>query len=391
VADDRALIVGGGIGGLATAHALLAQGIEAVVFERVDDVRRIQLGGGLHIWTNAARALKQLGLYEQVQAIGTPIELAEYRNSAGRLLASWPVGEIARENGVTDVGVSRQDLQALLVETVGSERIRLGCECVGFDQDDRGVRLRFADGGEERGSMLIAADGVRSGIRAQIHGSRAPRYAGYTQWQSLVPGEGSALAAQEEHILFGPGTRAVLHHVGGGRLFWAAVVYGEQDGPEALAGKEELVARFAGWPESVPAAIAATPEAGITRMQVYDRDPISSWGVGRVTLLGDAAHPMTTNLSQGACQTIEDAAVLARCLHVEDQVVAGLRSYERRRIQRTSEVVRQSRRIARVGSWRGAMACAVRDRITTFALTGPVLAAQRRFVAEELWATVRQP
>jgi 2-polyprenyl-6-methoxyphenol hydroxylase-like FAD-dependent oxidoreductase/pimeloyl-ACP methyl ester carboxylesterase len=380
---ERALIVGGGIGGLATAHALLSQEIEVLVFEQADDVRKIQLGGGFHIWTNAARALQQLGLYEQVQAIGAPLEITEYRTHGGRLLTSWPVGEIAREHGVRDVGVSRQDLQALLVEAVGVERIRLGARCTGFEQDGKEVRIRLADGSEEQGSLLIAADGLRSTIRAQLHGASAPRYAGYTQWQSLVPDTGYPLPAHVERVLFGPGSRAILHRVGGERLFWAAVLYGKEDGPVARAGKETLLERFAGWQEPLTTAIAATPPERIARLQIYDREPLTSWGIGRVTLLGDAAHPMTTNLSQGACQVLEDAAVLARCLRDQHGTVAALRSYEQLRIQRTSQVVKQSAQIARVGALKHPLACAVRNRMTALTLGGPVLKAQRRFVAVE--------
>jgi 2-polyprenyl-6-methoxyphenol hydroxylase-like FAD-dependent oxidoreductase len=383
VSADRALIVGGGIGGLATAHALISQGVDAVVFERADDIRKIQLGGGFHMWTNAVRALQRLGLYEQVQAIGAPLALTEYRTGTGKMLASWPVGEIARENGVTDVGVSRQDLQALLVEAVGSDRIRLGAECTAFEQDGDGVRLRLADGGEERGAMLIAADGLRSTVRAQIHGRREPHYAGYTQWQSLIADEGYALPPGDERVLFGPAARAVLHRVGGGRLFWAAVLYGDEDGPVARAGKDTLLERFAGWQEPVAAAIAATSPEDIARLQIYDRAPLSIWGVGRVTLLGDAAHPMTTNLSQGACQVLEDAVALARCVREHDDVGAALRSYEQLRIARTSPVVTQSRRIARLGAFKHPLACALRNRATAFALDGPALRAHRRFVTVE--------
>jgi 2-polyprenyl-6-methoxyphenol hydroxylase-like FAD-dependent oxidoreductase len=381
VTGQRALIVGGGIGGLATAHALVSQGIDAIVFEQVDDVRKIQLGGGFHIWTNAARALQRLGLYDQVQAIGAPLDVTEYRTESGRLLASWPVAEVARENGVVDVGVSRQDLQALLIEALGGDRIRLGAKCTGFEQDGEGVRLSFSDGREERGSLLIAADGLRSTVRAQIHGAHEPRYAGYTQWQSLIPDEGYSLPPRDERVLFGPGARAVLHRVGGERLFWAAVLYGEEDGPEARAGKGALLERFADWQEPVAAAIAATPQEHIARLQIYDRTPIASWGAGRVTLLGDAAHPMTTNLSQGACQTLEDAVALARCLRGQSDIEAALRSYEQARIRRTSPIVKQSRRIARVGSLRQPLACALRNRMTALTLAGPVLKAHRRFVA----------
>jgi 2-polyprenyl-6-methoxyphenol hydroxylase-like FAD-dependent oxidoreductase len=383
VPDQRALIVGGGIGGLATAHALVSQGMDAVVFERAGDVRKIQIGGGFHIWTNAALALRRLGLYDQVQAIGAPLDVTEYRTAKGRLLATWPVGEIAREHGVLDVGVNRRDLQALLVEAVGADRIRLDAQCTGFEQDRDGVRLQLADGREERGALLIAADGLHSTIRAQIHGEHAPRYAGYTQWQSLVPDACHALPPREERVLFGPGSRAILHRVGGERLFWAAVLYGEQDGPVSRAGKDLLLERFAGWQEPVAAAIAATPQESIARLQIYDRKPLSTWGVGRVTLLGDAAHPMTTNLSQGACQVIEDAAALARCLREGEDVQAALRSYEQARIQRTTPIVKQSARIARVGSLQQPFACALRDRMTRLTLGGPALTAHRRFVAEE--------
>lgn len=383
MAGDRALIVGGGIGGLATAYALVSQGIDALVFEQADDVRKIQLGGGFHIWTNAARALQRLGLYDQVQAIGAPLDVTEYRTHSGRLLATWPVGEIARENGLVDVGVSRQDLQALLVEAVGSDRIRLGARCTGFEQDGAGVRLELADGGEERGSLLIAADGLRSTIRAQLHGEHAPRYAGYTQWQSLVSDEGCPLPPRDERVLFGPGSRAILHRVGGERLFWAVVLYGPEDGPLSRAGSGTLLERFAGWQEPLVAAIAATPPDNIARLQIYDRAPLSSWGAGRVTLLGDAAHPMTTNLSQGACQVLEDAAALARCLRGADDTVEALRSYEQLRIRRTTPLVRQSARIARVGALRNPLLCALRNRATAFALGGPGLKAQRRFVAVE--------
>jgi 2-polyprenyl-6-methoxyphenol hydroxylase-like FAD-dependent oxidoreductase len=381
VSRERALIVGGGIGGLATAHALAGEGLDVVVFERADDVRKIQLGGGFHMWTNAARALRRLGLYEQVQAIGAPLAATEYRTERGKLLATWPIDEIASTNGVVDVGVSRQDLQALLVAAVGADRIRLGARCTGFEQDRDEVRITLEDGSEERGSLLIGADGLRSTIRARLHGEHEPRYAGYTQCQSLIADDGYPLPPGAERVLFGGGSRAILHHVGGERLFWAAVLYGAEGGPESRAGKDVLLERFAGWQEPLTAAIAATPEEGIARLQIYDRKPLASWGTGRVTLLGDAAHPMTTNLSQGACQVLEDAAELANCLGAGDGVESALRSYERTRIARTTPVVKQSWQIARVGALRAPLACAVRNRMTALTLSGPVLKAHRRFVA----------
>lgn len=382
--SDRVLIVGGGIGGLASAYGLMRQGKDVVVFEQASDVRKIQLGGGFHIWTNAARALQQLGLYDRVQAIGAPLNATDYLTAKGKPLASWPVAEISRENGVIDVGVSRQDLQALLVEAVGVDHIRLGARCTGFAQDKEGVRLSLADGSEEQGSLLIGADGLRSTVRAQIHGEQEPHYVGYTQWQSLIPDEGYALPPGAERVLFGAGSRAVLHHVGGERLFWAAVLYGAPDGPEAKAGKEALLKRFAGWQEPLTTAIVATPQEQIARLQIYDRKPLSQWGTGRVTLLGDAAHPMTTNLSQGANQTLEDAAVLTRCLRKGADSEPALRAYEQARIKRTTPVVKQSALLARTGALKRPLAVAARNRMTALTLSGPALKAHRRFVAAEL-------
>ncbi len=153
-------------------------------------------------------------------------------------------------------------------------------------------------------------------------------------------------------------------------------------GPRRRPGAEELVRRFADWQAPLADVIAETPPDQIARLQIYDRPPLARWGAGLVTLLGDAAHPMTTNLSQGACQVLEDAAVLARCLEEGDEVEPALRRYEDLRMPRTSALVRQSRRIAGLGAWRGSLRCAVRDRMFTIGLSGPGLKSHRRFVAE---------
>ena len=158
--DQRVILIGGGIGGLAAAIALRRSGIEAVVFERETDVLKIQVGGGIHLWTNAMRALQELGLADRIADIGVPIERTEFRTRGGRLLATWPVGEIAHEFGLQDFGISRAELQQLLVESQGDGVVRTGLICTGFEQDASGVTARFSDGSEERGSALVGADGL---------------------------------------------------------------------------------------------------------------------------------------------------------------------------------------------------------------------------------------
>lgn len=382
---SRAIIIGGGIGGLSAAIALRRAGIDVAVFEQQSDLRKTQVGGGIHMWTNAMRALAQIGLADRVREHGAIVERTEYRTRNGRKLGEWPLADLAREHGVPDVGITRGELQQLLVDAQDEGSVQAGVTCLGFEQDDGGVVVRLTDGREERGDLLVGADGLRSTVRAQLHGDRPPRYAGYAQLQALADGGPELLPLGIERIVFGRGNRAVLHHVGGDRLFWAGAVYG----PEGSLGKgqprkEMLLERFRGWEHPVEAAIERTPEETIVGFDIYDRPPLERWGEGRVTLLGDAAHPMTTNLSQGGCQAIEDGVVLARCLREHDDVRSALRAYESARIPRTSALVKRSHRIAQMGGIKNPVASAARDRIFGFALGRVALKEHRKFVAHPL-------
>lgn len=380
--QKRAAVIGGGIGGLTAALALRRRGIEAQVFERGAELRRVQLGGGLHLWTNAMRALGELGMADRMRDMGSVLEETEYRSWRGRLIARWPIGEIGREVGIPDVGVSRRDMHAVLAEAVGDEALHFGAVMTDFREDGDGVVARFADGREERVDILIGADGIRSTVRAQVLGSAPPRFAGYTQWQTIAPESAALLSAGKEYVVFGPGKRAILHHVGGGALFWAAVVYGPEGAAEQRDGrKARLLDQFQGWMEPLEKAITATPEDDITGFDICDRPPVRAWGSGRVTLLGDAAHPMTTNLSQGACLAMEDGVVLARCLDKTADLARALREYERVRIERTTAFVNRSHRIAGMGAWKQPAVTAVRDRVMSFALGGPDLKHHRQFAA----------
>lgn len=378
----RALVVGGGIGGVSAAIALRRAGLEVDVFEKVGDPTRTQVGGGFHLWGNAVRAVRELGLEEKVRGIGATIERTEFHSSTGRQLAVWPVAEVSGAVGATDFGVSRAELQRTLHGSVGDGIVRSGAELTEFSQDEEGVTATFADGREERGDLLVGADGIRSTVRAQLLGAAPPDYAGYTQWQTVTAGPSDLIDHGTERVTFGRGLRTVVHHVGGGRLFWAAVTYG----PEADAGrppgrKEMLLRRFGSWPAPITEAIDGTPEEDITGLAVFDRQPVKRWGEGRLTLLGDAAHPMTTNTSQGGNQAIEDAVILARCLGEESDVAHALRRYEDQRIPRTSPLVKRSRSAARMNAWSDPVRCRFRDVLFSFALQRPALSELRETVA----------
>jgi 2-polyprenyl-6-methoxyphenol hydroxylase-like FAD-dependent oxidoreductase len=380
------LVAGAGIGGLTAFVALRAAGVDVAVFDQAEQAGATMVGGGFHVWPNGVHALRELGLDERARGLGAPLELTEYYSCTGRKLAQWPVGPMARSLGAFDVGIGRADLIGMLFDAAGAEHVQTSARLVDFEDDGNGVTARFADGREERGDALVGADGLRSVVRAKLLGPAEPDFVGYVQWQTLIEGADGLLPEGIERVTFGPGSRTVMHRVGGSRLFWACVVYGSAaDGGRPPGRKEKLLAQFKGWPDPIRTAIDATPEEQITGLPIYDRKPVDSWGRGRVTLLGDAAHPMTTNTSQGGNQAIEDGVVLGRMLRgVEGDPSSTLRAYEQRRIARTTPLVNNSRFISNMNAWKDPIRVRFRDAMWAAALPRRALRDQHKAVATPL-------
>lgn len=367
----RAMIVGAGIGGLTAAIALREAGIGVTVYERAGEIEEV--GAGILLAANAVSALGEIGLSDDVRRLGTPASAGRVLTWRGETLTEVPVDELQSRVGTRSTAVHRADLQMLLLRELGATNVRLGAECSGFEQDDTGVTTVFADGSEERGELLIGADGLNSTVRRVLYGPEQPRYAGYTAWRAVVRPGRELLPWGTCFESWGRGARFGCAHIGSGRVYWFATSNapeGEKDGPAGslLGPKATLVRHFDGWHHPIPALISETPEEEIRRDDLYDREPLTgNWGNGRITLLGDAAHPSTPNLGQGACQAIEDAVALARCLKevgetpAPDGVASALRRYEDLRRERTAWIVRRSRAIGRVGQIENPLLCRVRD------------------------------
>jgi 2-polyprenyl-6-methoxyphenol hydroxylase-like FAD-dependent oxidoreductase len=362
MAARKALIIGGGIGGLTAALALRKVGIEPVVFEQAARLEDVQAGGGLLVWNNGMRALREIDLHEQAQAAAAVLDVTTFNSYRGDVLATWPIAQVARDLGVPTVGVVRGDLHKVLADALGDDAIRVGACYDGFTQDDdNGVVVRFSDGREERGDVLVGADGVRSAVRTDLLGRRDLRPPGYWGIQAVVAFEHPLARPGTFATYWGPGSRFAYHHVGGGRLYWFAVEDGE--GEEPPAERIAIVrARLQSWPEPVPSIIAATDDAEIAVMDIADANPVKRWGAGQATLLGDAAHPILPNLGQGTSQALEDAVVLARALHAEPDLAKALRSYEDQRASRTGGIVKFSRNLGRLGRLKSRPAVAFRER-----------------------------
>jgi 2-polyprenyl-6-methoxyphenol hydroxylase-like FAD-dependent oxidoreductase len=380
----NALVIGAGIGGLTTGIALRQAGWDVTVFERAPNLGAIQAGAGIHLWHNAMRVLTDLGIGEQVCAVGWRQRVAEFCTWRGDVLASWPIAAHEDRFGVPTLGVSRADLQPVLVDAVdalGAElRVRMSCHRVRDDGSQ--VIASFADGTQERGDVLVGADGLNSTVRAGLLAEQAPRYAGYTIWQAIIDFPHEHVPAGTFRVLYGRGARFAYYHVGGGRLYWFGLANAPAGGRDPEHGPHDrLLALFTGWAQPVEAIVGATPPWSIQRQDIRDRIPIRQWGRGRVTLLGDAAHPMTFNVGQGACQAIEDATVLARCLQEVDDPAVALRAYERLRRPRTAAITRRAWRLGAVAAWENPIACAIRDRVMHLVLSTVGLRSHERDMA----------
>jgi 2-polyprenyl-6-methoxyphenol hydroxylase-like FAD-dependent oxidoreductase len=361
MAARKALIIGGGIGGLTAAVALRKIGVEPVVFEQAARLEDVQSGGGLLVWNNGMRALREIDLHERAQAAAAVLDVTTFNSYRGDVLATWPIEQVARNLGVPTVGVVRGDLHKVLADALGADAVRVGARYEGFTADENGVVVRFSDGREERGDVLVGADGVRSTIRTDLLGRRDLRPPGYWGIQAVISFEHPLARSGTFATYWGPGSRFAYHHVGGGRLYWFAVEDGE--GNESPAERIQIVReRLKSWPEPVRSIIAASDDAEIAVMDIADANPVKRWGAGPATLLGDAAHPILPNLGQGTSQALEDAVVLARALEAEPDVVKALRSYEDQRAPRTAGLVKFSRNLGRLGRLKSRPAVAFRER-----------------------------
>jgi 2-polyprenyl-6-methoxyphenol hydroxylase-like FAD-dependent oxidoreductase len=212
------------------------------------------------------------------------------------------------------------------------------------------------------GDVLIGADGLRSSVRAGLWGDRAPRYAGYTSWRGVAEYHHAELPLGTGVESWGHGARFGMTHIGGGRIYWFATRNTSVGGADSGSGaKADLLDCFGSWHAPIGALIEATDAWSIIRTDIFDRPPRRRWGRGRVTLLGDAAHPMTPNLGQGACLALEDAVVLADAVERHGAVAAALRAYEARRWMRAAAVTLQSRFVGWYAQQQRPGVCHVRD------------------------------
>jgi 2-polyprenyl-6-methoxyphenol hydroxylase-like FAD-dependent oxidoreductase len=348
----RAAIVGGGIGGLTAANALLRAGVEVSVYETAGELKEIGAGVALH--ANAMRVLRFIGVEDAVRKVAGRTEYAVTRDGiTGRVISKTSRARQAELQGIEPATVHRADLLDVLAAALPEGIVSLGKRCVSVESGGSSAVARFADGTEAEADVIIGADGIHSAVRTALFGPDAPRFTGKICYRSVIAaaavrGGGLSDVAGDNGQWLGPHGTIVLYPLRGEELINVVCHYDDDsyrhESWVAECERAEVLRRYAGWHESLLRLF----EAGQTwyKWALYDRDPIPAWTSGRVTLLGDAAHPMLPYLGQGACQALEDGAVLANALsdrRFASDPAAALAAYERTRRPRASQVVLTAR------------------------------------------------
>ena len=326
------MVVGAGPAGIAAALALRRAGIEPLVLERSRALGEV--GSALTLWPNAIAALEALGASEAVRAASAQCDGIALRTDTGEVLDATSGAEMKGSFGSSGYALTRAELLEALEGELGAEAVRLEARCTGFREDADGLVAVMADGTEHAADLVLGADGIRSTIRAQLFGETPLRYSGYAVWRGVTRFD---LDDRVGTTTLGRAAQFGFFPLAGGRAYWfAALVVPAGSRLPGQRHRPELLARFRSWHAPIPALVAATAEEEISVTDVYDRPPLRRWSVGPVGLAGEAAHPSTPNLGQGACQALEDAAVLGACVREADDLAEALREYTRRRRDRAN-------------------------------------------------------
>lgn len=355
------IIIGGGIGGLTLALALHEAGVACRLFEAAPEVKAV--GVGINVLPHATRELARLGLEDALAKVAVETREASFYNRFGQHIYTEPLGKFAGYPN-PQFSIHRGDLQLTLLDAVtarlDAERIRLGYRCTGVEQDGAGVTARFTapDGSElpsVRGSIAIACDGINSVVRKQLYPDESePRYSGVTMWRGVTrlhPVLSGATFVRAGWLAHGKLVLYPIRHDidGEGRqlMNWLAEIETPQRAPRDWTRTgylEDFIGAYADWQFDwldVPGLFRNAET--ILEYPMVDQDPLERWTFGRITLLGDAAHPMVPRGSNGAGQAILDARMLADLLSASDDVEAALREYEARRLPVTANVVLTNR------------------------------------------------
>ncbi len=349
----RIAIIGGGIGGVAAALALERRGTEVTVYEQ--SPVHSEIGAGLNLTPNAIKALRSLGIENEVIAIGSGSEFLTIRSwKSGRIISRMRRGNFRKQFGAPNISVHRADLLDVLRGALKTTEVRLGARCIAVEPGEGAAVARFADGSSAEADLAIGADGIHSVVRKSLFGADAPRFTGCICWRGMAPAaavpNSGDIDMMEGAMWLGPHGHVVHYPVRRGELINIVAHIDSDAWTEESWTHEcdvsEVMTTYAEWHPALRRLYGCSTRW--YKWALYDRDPLPRWSRGRAALLGDSAHAMLPYLGQGAAMSIEDGCVLAAMVerHRED-LGAALRAYEAIRVPRATAAVLGSRARAR--------------------------------------------
>ncbi len=338
-------ITGGGIAGLTAAIALQKAGYKPVVFEAAATLKPV--GAGLGLAANAIKALDKLGVKNKAVEKGKVLSSFTIKDEKGRTITHTDSLKISREYGLDNFTIHRAALHEVLLAEIPEVQLYTGKKCVDIIARENSVRLLFKDGSRVDADYLIVADGIHSTVRQQLVPGSAPRFAGYTCWRAVI--DNHSLKIDNSYEIWGSKGRFGAVPLAGNQLYWFATVNSSANNPRFKNFRvTDLKAWFGEYPPETGAILGQTSEDALIWNDIIDLKPIPQYAFGNILLTGDAAHATTPNMGQGACQAIEDAAVLYDELLKGGELNSIFLRYEKRRLSRTHFITNQSARIGKV-------------------------------------------
>lgn len=351
------LIAGAGIGGLTAALCLQKIGHQVQLLEQAP--KFIEVGAGIQCGANALRVLDYLGLKAEIEAIAVDPLRADFReHKTGAVLHSLTFGQdYAQRHGAPYLHVHRADLHQILANAFNdraASAVTFNATVASYSEQGDKVTVQTENGRQFEGDCLVAADGVKSVIRDQLLGHRAPVFTGNIAWRGVVPADRLPADFMDKIVsnFVGPNKHMVIYYLRQQQLInFVGVVESElwqQTSWTQRAPWQQLKDDFAGWHPKVQAVIDAADRDQCYRWALYNHKPFSHWSSARVTLLGDAAHATLPFMASGAAMAIEDARILQRALDQAPNVGQGLQLYQRNRLARTAKIQTMSTQLGRL-------------------------------------------